>query len=266
MPPPDAPLLLAVDTATRRLAVAVLRGESVLAESSAESERPHSETLLPAIDRVLGEARIGLGALGGFAVSVGPGSFTGLRVALSTLKAFAFGDARPVAAVPTLAALAATAGDAAGPLAALLDARRGEVYAAAWSGGPVAGEGAPRAIPPDLPALLLPADLAAESVWRPDALAARLPPDCALVAGEDALGAAQAIAARLGPRARVLPPPAGAASAAVVGRLGARLLAAGLGRDAALLVPRYLRRAEAEARRTGRPLEDGRFDSSRPLP
>jgi tRNA threonylcarbamoyladenosine biosynthesis protein TsaB len=241
--PADAPLLLAVDTATRRLGVAVLRGATVLAELAEEPERPPSETLLPAIDRALAQAGVNLDALDGFAVAIGPGSFTGLRVALATVKAFAFGAARPVAAVPTLAALAATAGDVDGPLAAILDARRGEVYAASWSRAEREA--------------LAPPDLARESVWRPEVLAARLPADCALVAGEGAREAAQAIARLLGARARVLPPPAGEASAAVVGRLGTRMLATGRGRDAAGLVPHYLRRAEAEARRTGRPLEEG---------
>ncbi len=230
--------LLAVETATRTLSVALLRGGTLVAEITTCDERLHSERLLPALERLLALAGMELGEVSGYAVSIGPGSFTGLRIGLATVKGLALGAATPVAAVPTLAALSCAAQGAPGPVAALLDARRGEVYAGAWA--------APGAF--ESPRL-------AESVYTPEALAARLPEGCTLVAGEGAAGAAEAVCAVRRDVVGCVPPVLAGARAAWVGRLGARLLAAGAGVDAAALVPRYLRRAEAEARRTGRPVE-----------
>jgi tRNA threonylcarbamoyladenosine biosynthesis protein TsaB len=96
-----------------------------------------------------------------------------VRIGIATVKGLAFGSERPVAAVPTLAALALGAGDGSAAVAALLDARRGEVYAAIF--GP---DGAP---------------LAPDAVLTPDALAARLPPGTRIVAGEGAGPAAGAL-------------------------------------------------------------------------
>jgi tRNA threonylcarbamoyladenosine biosynthesis protein TsaB len=232
--------LLALETATRVLSVAVLDGATgaLLAEVTTEDPRPHSERLLPAVDRVLALAQTPLDAIDAFAVSIGPGSFTGLRIGLATVKAFAFGTARPVAAVSTLAVLAARAAGVEGAVAAALDARRGELYAAAWKDADP--EGAP---------------LVPESVWTPGALAAALPRPCLLVAGEDAEAAAEAVGAEAGPGLRLLAGPGARPRALDVGLLGLRRLAAGEGVAAEALVPRYLRRAEAEARRTGQPLE-----------
>jgi tRNA threonylcarbamoyladenosine biosynthesis protein TsaB len=236
-------VLLAVETATRVLSVALLEGEALRAELSTADPRAHAERLLPAIDALLAQAGVGLGAVGAFAVSIGPGSFTGLRIGLATVKGLAFDTGRPVAAVPTLAALAAGAGRSE-PTAALLDARRGEVYAALWD---------PQR-----------ETLAFEGVYAPADLAARLPPGCAVLAGEDAGPAAAEVVARIGAAASLVEGPLAVARAWNVGRLGARLLARGTTVAAEALVPRYLRRAEAEARRTGEPVE--RFDSPDPLP
>lgn len=221
------------------MSVALLDGDRLVAEITSEDGRLHSERLLPAIDRLLALADTPLEAVGALAVSIGPGSFTGLRIGLATVKAFAFDERRPLAGVPTLAALCAAAAGARGPVAALLDARRGELYAAACA---YAGEPTP--------------SLLADSVFTPEALAAALPREATLVIGEDAApGAARLVALR--PDLRPLPAALGSASAARVGRLGRALLAAGSRVSAAELAPRYVRRAEAEARRTGEPLEPG---------
>jgi tRNA threonylcarbamoyladenosine biosynthesis protein TsaB len=231
------PLLLAIETATRVMSVALLDGERVIAEISSDDARVHSERLLPALDRLFELAGTRLDAVGAFAISIGPGSFTGLRIGLATLKALAFDETRPVAAVPTLAALCAAAVGAPRTVAALLDARRGEVYAAAVA---AAGDPEPTLLP--------------DSVFTPAELAAVLPPEAALVIGEDAAEAAARLLA-LRPDLRPLAPGVGSARAARVGRLGRALLVAGRVVPAAALVPRYVRRAEAEARRTGEPLE-----------
>jgi tRNA threonylcarbamoyladenosine biosynthesis protein TsaB len=228
-------LILAVESATSALGVALLRGEVPLEERESAGPAPPSERLLPAIDAVLRAAGVRLEDVGAFAVSVGPGSFTGLRVGIATVKGLAFGAETPVAAVPTLAALALPALDGVAPVAALLDARRGEVYAAVF-----APDGRP---------------LAPDAVLTPAALAERLPPGTKVVLGEGAAFAGAALAARLGARIRVLDPPLGLARARAVGILGARALARGEGIPAHRVAPTYIRRAEAEARRTGHPFE-----------
>jgi tRNA threonylcarbamoyladenosine biosynthesis protein TsaB len=228
------PLLLAIETATRVASVALLRGEVLVGEVSGAPGRAAAEALLPAVDQLLREHDTVAGDLDAFAVSIGPGSFTGLRVGLATLKGLAFGTDRPVACVPTLAALAETVPRRDLPVAALLDARRAELYAAIYD---LAEEG-PRA-------------RLAEGVYGLPELFEQLPPDCVLV-GEGAALFGSEIRERLGAGIAVA---AGQASAAAVGRIGARMLARGEGVAAAAVVPRYVRRAEAEAKRTGEPFE-----------
>jgi tRNA threonylcarbamoyladenosine biosynthesis protein TsaB len=228
-------LILAVETATRAVSVALLRGGVLLAEETSDDERQPSERLLPAIDALLRGAGVGLEEVTAFAVSVGPGSFTGLRVGLATVKGLAFSSGRRVAPVGTLEALALPARGADRPVVALLDARRGELYAAAF-----AADGS----------ALLP-----DAVLTPAALAARLPEGTRVVVGEGAAAGAAELAARLAGRVQLLAPPYGLARAGPVGVLGARALARGAALPAEQVAPRYVRRAEAEARRTGERFE-----------
>jgi tRNA threonylcarbamoyladenosine biosynthesis protein TsaB len=235
------PLLLAFETATRAASVALLRGAELLAERMAPRDRTTAEALLPALDALLTEAGVPLATIDAFAVSIGPGSFTGLRVGIATVKGLAFGTGRPVAPVPTLAALAGTAGAPREAVIALLDARRGEVYAAGYaptSAGPWGRE-------------ILP-----EGVYTAEALAARLPPACLLV-GDGVAVCGERLRERRGAGVEVQPPSEREPRARHVGALGAAILAAGGGIDAAAVAPRYLRRAEAEVKRTGVRFESG---------
>lgn len=231
-----AGLLLALETSCGRPSVAVLRGEALLAEEHAAPGRTGAESLLPCVDAVLQRAGVGLAELDGFAVSIGPGSFTGLRVGVATLKGLAFGSDRPAAAVSTLAALAQREPATSAAVVPLLDARRGELYAAVFTPGEA--EPAPGA--------------PAEGVYTPEELAARLPERCVLVGEGVPLFGARLRALR-GPGVRL--GPASDPRAADVGALGRRLLLRGEGVDVAALVPRYLRRAEAEVQRTGERFE-----------
>jgi tRNA threonylcarbamoyladenosine biosynthesis protein TsaB len=243
------PLLLAIETATAAAGVALLRGDAVVASRALPGARPASETLLPTVIALLQEAGVALPAIEVFAVSAGPGSFTGLRVGVATVKGLAFGSEAIVVSVPTLAALALRAASAPGPIAALLDARRGEVYAAVYDRDPPS--------PPRVGPVVL----------RPDALAdilATLATDATCtVIGEGVVVVADVLRARLGDRLRLVPPPAGLPDPVAVGRLGARLLAAGAGFTADALTPVYVRRAEAEVQRTGERFEAPRtrFDT-----
>ncbi|MFB6097724.1 MAG: tRNA (adenosine(37)-N6)-threonylcarbamoyltransferase complex dimerization subunit type 1 TsaB [Salinibacter sp.] len=127
--------LLALETATRICGVAVLRSDEVLAQAHLYRPRVHSERLTPLVEDVLGHAGIEGHDLDAVAVSMGPGSYTGLRIGVSTAKGWALATGADLVGVPTLEAYAAqvrpiaTSGDV---VCALLDARRDEVYAGAY--------------------------------------------------------------------------------------------------------------------------------------
>ena len=123
-------LLLAVDTATPAVTVALHDGSAVVAATSQVDARRHGELLLPAVDRVLAEAGVKLDAVTDVVVGVGPGPYTGLRVGLVTAAAFGSALSVPVHGVCTLDGLAYAAGLAGlqGPFAVATDARRKEVY------------------------------------------------------------------------------------------------------------------------------------------
>lgn len=106
-----------------------------VAEVAHEEELRHAETLLPAIDECLERAGCELGDVDGFAVSIGPGSFTGLRVGLSTAKGLALATDAWLVGVPTLEAYARAAGGTTADAQVLvcLDARKGEVYSALFA-------------------------------------------------------------------------------------------------------------------------------------
>ncbi|MFD4664019.1 tRNA (adenosine(37)-N6)-threonylcarbamoyltransferase complex dimerization subunit type 1 TsaB [Streptomyces halstedii] len=120
-------LLLALDTATPAVTVALHDGDRVVAETGRIDARRHGELLLPAVDRVLAEAGLGLDAVTDVAVGVGPGPYTGLRVGLVTAATFGSALSVPVHGVCTLDGLAYAAG-VEGPFAVATDARRKEVY------------------------------------------------------------------------------------------------------------------------------------------
>ncbi len=131
----DSPApLLAVDTASPRISVAVGRAGVVLAERDAPSGRS-SPDLLRMIDDVLGEAELGLADLGGAIGVQGPGSFTGLRVGLSTLLGLHRSLGLPATAVPTFTPLAWQARAAGGRVLAVVDALRGEWFSQSFRGG-----------------------------------------------------------------------------------------------------------------------------------
>jgi tRNA threonylcarbamoyladenosine biosynthesis protein TsaB len=128
----DQPLILAIETATRAGGVALARGETVLGALSGDPAISHSTNLIAMIQKVLSEAEVTLSDVDLFAVAVGPGSFTGLRIGLATVKAFAVHLDRKVVGVATLAAVAHASG-ARGGVVSLLPAGRGEVFAQRFS-------------------------------------------------------------------------------------------------------------------------------------
>ncbi|MFE2594889.1 tRNA (adenosine(37)-N6)-threonylcarbamoyltransferase complex dimerization subunit type 1 TsaB [Streptomyces sp. NPDC059396] len=125
-------LLLAVDTATPAVTVALHDGSSVLAAESQVDARRHGELLLPAVDRVLAEAGLKLEAVTDVVVGVGPGPYTGLRVGLVTALTFGSVLGVPVRGLCTLDGLAYASG-LDGPFVVATDARRKEVYWARYA-------------------------------------------------------------------------------------------------------------------------------------
>ncbi|MEU0677724.1 tRNA (adenosine(37)-N6)-threonylcarbamoyltransferase complex dimerization subunit type 1 TsaB [Streptomyces sp. NPDC006172] len=125
-------LLLALDTATPAVTVALHDGADVVAASTQVDARRHGELLLPAVDRLLAEAGRRLDAVTGIVVGVGPGPYTGLRVGLMTADTFGLALGVPVHGLCTLDGLAYAA-DLPGPFVVATDARRKEVYWARYA-------------------------------------------------------------------------------------------------------------------------------------
>jgi tRNA threonylcarbamoyladenosine biosynthesis protein TsaB len=124
--------LLAFDTATPHTVVALDGRE--LRHVPQPGERPgHASQLLPLAARLLEEAGLAFADLDRVAVGIGPGTFTGLRIGVSTARALAQGAGAELVGISTLRALALAAGD--GPVLAVLDARRGEAFVAGYEGG-----------------------------------------------------------------------------------------------------------------------------------
>lgn len=121
--------ILALETSTESGSCALLLGEH-LSERRCPAGRPHSETLLPLIRELLAESGVKLAQLDAVAFGAGPGAFTGLRVACGVAQGLAVGAGVPVVPVCGLEAMAATVG--APRVLSLLDARMGEIYAAAY--------------------------------------------------------------------------------------------------------------------------------------
>lgn len=221
--------VLAVETSTLAGGVALLDGESVRGEYVLDVRTTHSERLMSAIDRVLSDAGWTARDLEGLAVAVGPGSFTGLRIGLSTVKGLALALGIPVAPVPTLDAMAASLPWACLPVCPVIDARKREVYTCLyrWDGAGMRREWEYLAIPPD-------------------ELARRLDEPVILL-GDGALAVHT-------PLARLAPAPSRMPSPAFVGHLGLERLRAGSTVAAADLAPLYLRPSEAELKRRAVPV------------
>lgn len=120
--------ILAVETATPWQSVAILEDDRVLAMHEQEAGGAHGSLLLPAIDRLLSQCGLQLNDLSGLACSIGPGSFTGIRVGLATCLGLRGAIGLPLTLVPTLEAMARSLQSVAGPVCPMLTSRRGEVY------------------------------------------------------------------------------------------------------------------------------------------
>jgi tRNA threonylcarbamoyladenosine biosynthesis protein TsaB len=129
--------ILSIETSTMLGGVAILDEQAgLIAETKLNVKTTHSERLMTAVDNTLKQSEMGLDEIDVFAVALGPGSFTGLRIGLSTAKGLSYATGKPLVTVPTLDAFARNFAFSLYPVCLMLDARRSEVYAAvyAWEG------------------------------------------------------------------------------------------------------------------------------------
>lgn len=199
-------------------------------ERSQMTSGNHAATLLPLIETILAAAGWSVSHLDAIAVSVGPGSFTGLRVGLSVAKGLAWTVGCPVVAIPTLEALAHCAPRPDRAVAAVLDARKGELYAAIFR-----FEG-PRCVRHTDDALL-----------RPEDLLGQLPLPCTII-GDATDRYGDWLRERLGAAAEVMAFPEHGPRGAVVATLGHERLGTHAEASLASLEPLYIRPPEATVR------------------
>lgn len=229
---------LGIDTATSLASVGVVENARVLAERSERVGGAHAVAVLPLIREVLASSGLALEELDLVAVSIGPGSFTGVRVGLSTGKGLALAAGLRLVGVSTLEALACAAGVREGPICPILDAKKGEIYGAVF-----------RRDAAGLHCCLAP------TVASPEAFAESITTPCTFVG--DALGRYGGLfRERLGDRAvfdeSVRP------SGGVVALLGVeRVRRTGVSDEPATLEPTYVRVPDAQRKRDERRSEGG---------
>ena len=121
-------IILALDSTAEVCSVAVCEDNKPLSEITVNTGNTHSQTLLPAVEQALRLAELTLDDVDAFACSVGPGSFTGVRIGVATVKGLAYSKNKPCIAISTLEALARNLGDRDGIICPVMNARRNQVY------------------------------------------------------------------------------------------------------------------------------------------
>lgn len=189
----DLPVTLAIDTAAPRLQLALLLADGRVDVVVEDIAKGHAEILFDRLDTLLARNRLGHADIGRIAVTTGPGSFTGLRIGLSAARGLGVARKLPVLGIPSLLAL--SLGLPHGPVAVLLDARRGEAYFESFAVPGIVGEG-PRLLPIEIARARIPAgaqliespfvDIAAMARFAAGAEPAAYPPHAAYVRDADA--------------------------------------------------------------------------------
>ena len=234
--------LLALDTAGTACSAALWCAGGVRARRFEAMTRGQSERLVPMIEAVMAEAGVGYEALDAIAVTLGPGGFTGVRIGLATARALALACARPVIGISNFEAVAAAVPESerrGRSLAVLIDAKRSDLYAQAFSAEPAALT-EQRALAPEAltePRALAPEALTEQRALAPEALHGFLPPGPLILAG-DAAAQGRAALQAAGRDLRVASSPGAADAARVAALAAARPLPAP---DAAPPAPIYLR-------------------------
>lgn len=229
-----------IDTSAPAGGIALCEGGTVVAELLLQTGATHSVWLLAGIHRLCTEAGWTLNQLDALGVVRGPGSFTGLRVGMGTVQGLALALERPVATVSSLAALALAAAGARSPVWALLDARKGEVYAAGFQ----LEAGLPEAVTEEL-------------VLSPERLLERLPRTSAVFVGSGVKPCRALLEEALGPAAAFVPDPLNQPRPAAAATLALAALRRGDTVGPEGLRPAYIRASEAEIAWEKRRLREG---------
>jgi tRNA threonylcarbamoyladenosine biosynthesis protein TsaB len=219
---------LAVDTASRSCSVAVGGGRQPAVELTAAAGRTHATHLMNMICAVLNLAELDWLQLDGFGVTIGPGSFTGLRIGVSTIKGLVFATGKPVCGISSLDILAHQALPWPFDICPMLDARKGEVYAGLyrWRDGRLQHVAAERVLPPE------------------EAL--RDIHDPCLFIGDGAQLYRDRITEHMGGKAHIAPPERNFIHAASLARLAVVRYENHGGDDLDSLAPRYVRQSDAK--------------------
>ncbi|MGC2064183.1 MAG: tRNA (adenosine(37)-N6)-threonylcarbamoyltransferase complex dimerization subunit type 1 TsaB [Thermodesulfovibrionales bacterium] len=223
--------ILAIETSTMLGGIAIADDRrGLIAEARLNVKTTHSERLMTVIGQVVEQSGLLLGEIDIFAVASGPGSFTGLRIGLSTAKGLAYATERPIVTVPTLEAFAWNLPFSRYPVCIMLDARRGEVYTALfrWEGEQFIRE-------------------IGETSVKPEEMLARLQ-GTVLFAGEGAIVYRDRIIAARGSRAVFAPADKMVPSPASLAMRGLSRAAAGEFTDPFGAIPLYIRKSEAEVK------------------
>ena len=219
--------ILAIDTASRSCSVAVINDDVLMAELTDVSGQTHSRHLMGLVARVVAMSVKRIGDIDGYAVTRGPGSFTGLRIGISTAKGLAEATGRPLVGVSSLEALAWPVYQAEATILPMLDARRKEVYAAGYT----RRKGVLKPLGP-------------ERALAPEAAAEGVAGACLLV-GDGALAYEARLRAVLGERMQLALPFQNTIRASTVAFLARERLTAAVD-ERLTLTPRYLRPSYAD--------------------
>lgn len=220
--------ILAIETSTLLGGVAVMDEGTLIAEIRLNVKTTHSERLMIGIDSALRLANMKITDIDVYSISIGPGSFTGLRIGLSTVKGFAFATGKPVVAVPTLDAFAWNFPFSAYPVCPMLDARKKEVYTALYEWD---GEGFKKVVP--------------ELSIRPEEFIRDIKGPV-VFAGDGVRLYREIILSIKGNEAIFVPPQSDIPSASSVAFLGYKKAIRGEFSDPLTLTPFYIRKSEAE--------------------
>jgi tRNA threonylcarbamoyladenosine biosynthesis protein TsaB len=220
--------ILAVDTSTRTCSVALVDNDRLIAETTIGIRQTHSKHLMDIIAQLIAAAKLDIDAVDGLAVVNGPGSFTGLRIGVSTIKGMATATGMPVCGVSALEALAWQCQAYNGRIYAMIDARKAEVYAAGY----LAADGE------------LTQQMAAQ-VDSPDNILKKMKKPC-LCIGTGALLYKDLIETHLGPEVQFVPALQNHVQASTVAFLARQIFERGRVDRGDPVTPQYLRKSDAQ--------------------
>jgi len=222
--------VIAIETATMVGSIAIIDAARVISEITLNARATHSERLMAAIDRLLGDSGLAIDDMDGVAVSIGPGSFTGLRIGLSAAKGLSYASGKPLIGIPTLDALALNMTFSSYLICPIQDARKGEVYTALYRPGDNSPE-------------KMTADIAVD----PSALAGMITQKTVFL-GDGVNRYRELLMKQLGELYNEAPIPLQLPRASNVAMLALKRLEKGDTDDPFTMIPRYIRKSEAEIR------------------